>query len=101
MYSPITGPICLVSAGDYRSKGCHYCEAIEASQRAADAALALWWAWVLLRSLLAGRIGGEKGFKSHRGQRPGQIRSNVVPLIRHLGMRQVNAIVFHGGTSLR
>ena len=40
--------------------------------RAADVALALWWAWVLLRSLLAGRIGGDKGFKSHRGQRPGQ-----------------------------
>jgi hypothetical protein len=40
--------------------------------RAVDAAIALWWAWVLLRSLLAGRIGGDKGFKSHRGQRPGQ-----------------------------
>jgi hypothetical protein len=40
--------------------------------RAIDAAIALWWAWVLLRSLLTGRIGGDKGFKSHRGQRPGQ-----------------------------
>ena len=38
--------------------------------RIADVILALWWGWVLLRSLAAGRIGGEKGFKANRIQRP-------------------------------
>ena len=40
--------------------------------RIADTLLALFWLWVLVRSLAAGRIGGARGFMASRAQRPGQ-----------------------------
>lgn len=40
--------------------------------RLSDALLALFFAWLLVISLSAGRIGGQNGFKFNRTERPGQ-----------------------------
>ncbi|MCB2078397.1 MAG: hypothetical protein KDE55_11945 [Novosphingobium sp.] len=40
--------------------------------RVIDAAIALFWLWILVKSLLARRIGGPRGFKASRLERPGQ-----------------------------
>jgi hypothetical protein len=38
--------------------------------RVSDALLGLFWLWVLVQSLLAGRIGGARGFQWTRVERP-------------------------------
>jgi len=40
--------------------------------RISDTALALFWGWLLLTSLTAGRLCGPSGFQATRGRRPGQ-----------------------------
>lgn len=40
--------------------------------RIIDALLALFWLWLLIRSLLAARIGGRHGFRRSRRERPRQ-----------------------------
>ena len=43
----------------------------EMALRISDTLLALFWGWLLLRSLAAGRLGGAGGFQSSRAERPG------------------------------
>ena len=40
--------------------------------RIADTLIALFWAWVLIRSLMSGFIGGQSHLRPTRQHRPGQ-----------------------------
>lgn len=40
--------------------------------RIVDALLALFWLWLLIRSLLAARLGGRNGYRRSRRERPRQ-----------------------------
>jgi len=43
---------------------------MEIQLRIGDAFFALFWAWMLIRSLAGGRIGGNGGFKFGRAEKP-------------------------------
>ena len=40
--------------------------------RLSDTLLALFWGWLLIASLRAGRLGGSGGYQTNRRNRPGQ-----------------------------
>lgn len=49
--------------------------------RIADSLLALWWAWMLVQSLISGRVGGRKGINARRNDRPRRYWSWVALLV--------------------